>query len=98
MLIVNGAYRGQEARLEDIHQDTFCVDVTLLTVGFESFPSLAFSDHSRHLGFDDSQSTEQHGLRRCVEVSRLGLAVPTVVVVFCHLSVHIRVLERRRLF
>lgn len=32
VLIVNGAYRGQEATLEDIHQDTFSVDITLLTV------------------------------------------------------------------
>ncbi len=32
VLIVNGAYRGQEATLEDIHQDSFSVDVTLLTV------------------------------------------------------------------
>jgi len=31
VLIVNGAYRGEEATLEDIHQDTFSVDVTLLT-------------------------------------------------------------------
>ncbi|CAF0784503.1 unnamed protein product [Rotaria sordida] len=30
VLIVNGAYRGQEATLEDIHQDTFSVDVTIL--------------------------------------------------------------------
>jgi DNA/RNA-binding protein KIN17 len=34
VLIVNGAYRGQEATLEDIHQDSFSVDVTLLTVRF----------------------------------------------------------------
>lgn len=32
VLVVNGAYRGQTARLEDIHQDTFSVDITLLTV------------------------------------------------------------------
>jgi hypothetical protein len=32
VLIVNGAYRGQEATLEDIHQNSFSVDVTLLTV------------------------------------------------------------------
>lgn len=31
VLVVNGAYRGQEARLEEIHQDKFSVDVTLLT-------------------------------------------------------------------
>jgi len=31
VLIVNGAYRGQEATLDDIHQDKFSVDVTLLT-------------------------------------------------------------------
>lgn len=31
LLIVNGAYRGQEATLEEIHQDKFSVDVTLLT-------------------------------------------------------------------
>ncbi len=35
VLIVNGAYRDQEATLEDIHQDTFSVDVTLLTVRSE---------------------------------------------------------------
>ncbi len=34
-MIVNGAYRGQEAILEDIHQDAFSVDVTLLTVRFQ---------------------------------------------------------------
>lgn len=33
LLIVNGAYRGQQATLEEIHQDKFSVDVTLLTVG-----------------------------------------------------------------
>jgi DNA/RNA-binding protein KIN17 len=32
VLVVNGAYRGQQAILEDIHQDTFSVDITLLTV------------------------------------------------------------------
>jgi DNA/RNA-binding protein KIN17 len=32
VLVVNGAYRGQQATLEDIHQDTFSVDITLLTV------------------------------------------------------------------
>ncbi|CAF1354824.1 unnamed protein product, partial [Adineta ricciae] len=31
VLIVNGAYRGEEATLEDIHQDTFSVDLTLTT-------------------------------------------------------------------
>ncbi|CAF1397828.1 unnamed protein product [Adineta ricciae] len=31
VLIVNGAYRGQEAMLEAIHQESFSVDVTLLT-------------------------------------------------------------------
>ena len=31
-MIVNGAYRGQEAILDDIHEDSFAVDVTLLTV------------------------------------------------------------------
>jgi len=30
-LIVNGAYRGEEAILEDLHQDKFCVDVTIQT-------------------------------------------------------------------
>lgn len=35
VLIVNGAYRGQEATLEDIHQDSFSVDVTLLTVRYK---------------------------------------------------------------
>jgi DNA/RNA-binding protein KIN17 len=35
VLVVNGAYRGQEATLEDIHQDTFSVDITLLTVRVE---------------------------------------------------------------
>jgi DNA/RNA-binding protein KIN17 len=34
ILVVNGAYRGQQAILEDIHQDTFSVDITLLTVRF----------------------------------------------------------------
>jgi DNA/RNA-binding protein KIN17 len=34
LLVVNGAYRGQQAILEDIHQDTFSVDITLLTVRF----------------------------------------------------------------
>lgn len=32
VLIVNGAYRGQQAILEDIHQEKFSVDITLLTV------------------------------------------------------------------
>ncbi|CAF3390589.1 unnamed protein product [Rotaria sp. Silwood1] len=31
VLVVNGAYRGQQATLEEIHQDTFSVDITLLT-------------------------------------------------------------------
>jgi len=31
VLIVNGAYRGEEAILEDLHQDKFCVDVTIQT-------------------------------------------------------------------
>jgi len=30
VLIVNGAYRGQVATLDNIHQDTFSVDVTIL--------------------------------------------------------------------
>ena len=90
MLIVNGAYRGQEARLEDIHQDTFCVDVTLLTVGFESFASAAFSDRLCRLGFDDSQSAEQHGLRRCVEVSRLGLGMHIIIVVVFFTCLYIK--------
>ena len=34
VLIVNGAYRGQEATLEEIHEEAFSVDVTLLSVGF----------------------------------------------------------------
>ena len=34
VLVVNGAYRGQQAILEAIHQDTFSVDITLLTVSF----------------------------------------------------------------
>jgi DNA/RNA-binding protein KIN17 len=34
VLVVNGAYRGQQAILEAIHQDTFSVDITLLTVRF----------------------------------------------------------------
>ncbi|CAF2984623.1 unnamed protein product [Rotaria socialis] len=29
VLLVNGAYRGQEAILEDIHQDAFSIDVTI---------------------------------------------------------------------
>lgn len=32
VLVVNGAYRGQQAILKDIHTDTFSVDITLLTV------------------------------------------------------------------
>jgi DNA/RNA-binding protein KIN17 len=32
VLVVNGAYRGQQAILEDIHQNTYSVDITLLTV------------------------------------------------------------------
>ena len=32
VLVVNGAYRSQQARLEEIHQETFSVDITLLTV------------------------------------------------------------------
>jgi len=35
VLVVNGAYRGQEATLEEIHQERFSVDITLLTVSFE---------------------------------------------------------------
>lgn len=35
VLVVNGAYRGQQAILEDIHQDKFSVDITLLTVRCE---------------------------------------------------------------
>lgn len=31
VLVVNGAYRGQQAILEDIHQERFSVDITLLT-------------------------------------------------------------------
>lgn len=33
VLVVNGAYRRQEAILEAIHQELFSVDITLLTVG-----------------------------------------------------------------
>ena len=33
ILIVNGAYRGQQAILEDIHQDKYSVDITLLFNG-----------------------------------------------------------------
>jgi hypothetical protein len=40
---VNGAYRGQEATLEDIHQDAFSVDVTLLTVRLE-FECVSFME------------------------------------------------------
>ncbi len=43
VLIVNGAYRGQEATLEDIHQDAFSVDVTLLTVRLE-FDCVSFME------------------------------------------------------
>jgi len=49
VLIVNGAYRGQEAILEDIHQDTFSVDVTLLTgsmVGIR-LDNMAYEDVSK---------------------------------------------------
>jgi hypothetical protein len=61
VLIVNGAYRGQEATLEDIHQDSFSVDVTLLTVRKTYFSlnkilSIVFQ------GFNDRYSTRQYGL------------------------------------
>ncbi|CAF1375437.1 unnamed protein product [Adineta steineri] len=49
VLIVNGAYRGEEATLEDIHQDTFSVDVTILTgsmVGTR-FNNIAYEDVSK---------------------------------------------------
>lgn len=73
-MIVNGAYRGQEATLEDIHQDSFAVDVTLLTVRnklirrndrMKIFFSFVFQ------GFNDRYSTQQYGLRRCFEISGL---------------------------
>jgi len=49
VLIVNGAYRGQEATLEDIHQDSYSVDVTLLTgsmVGIR-LDNMAYEDVSK---------------------------------------------------
>jgi len=49
VLIVNGAYRGQEAILEDIHQDAFSVDVTLLTGSMTGtrFDNMAYEDVSK---------------------------------------------------
>lgn len=56
VLIVNGAYRGQEAMLEDIHEDTFSVDVTLLTVS-SPLDGLEFDRHgSFRLGIDGRNS------------------------------------------
>jgi len=49
VMIVNGAYRGQEATLEDIHQDSYSVDVTLLTgsmVGIR-LDNMAYEDVSK---------------------------------------------------
>ena len=42
VLVVNGAYRGQEAILEAIHQESFSVDVTLLTVGVNQVRNCKF--------------------------------------------------------
>ncbi|CAF4366466.1 unnamed protein product [Adineta steineri] len=49
VLIVNGAYRGEEATLEDIHQDTFSVDVTILTGSMigTRFNNIAYEDVSK---------------------------------------------------
>jgi hypothetical protein len=59
VLVVNGAYRGQEATLEDIHQDTFSVDVTLLTVRLV----FCFGESKYYvLGFNDWHSTRKYGL------------------------------------
>jgi DNA/RNA-binding protein KIN17 len=55
VLVVNGAYRGQEATLEDIHQDTFSVDITLLTVRVEILFLLKIRNCSV-LGFHDRYS------------------------------------------
>ncbi|UJR35723.1 hypothetical protein I4U23_028473 [Adineta vaga] len=49
VLVVNGAYRGEEATLEEIHQDIFSVDITLLTgsmVGMR-FNNIAYEDVSK---------------------------------------------------
>ncbi len=55
VLVVNGAYRGQEATLEEIHQDTFSVDITLLTVRFEMFLIISNKNFA-FLGFNDWHS------------------------------------------
>ena len=52
VLVVNGAYRGQEATLEEIHQDTFSVDITLLTVRLKIFLIISNENFS-FLGFND---------------------------------------------
>jgi len=46
VLIVNGAYRNEEATLENIHQDSFSVDVTLVT-GSIRVNNLAYEDVSK---------------------------------------------------
>jgi hypothetical protein len=53
VLVVNGAYRGQQAILEDIHQETFSVDITLLTVRFEINYFSVEHRNIRFLGFND---------------------------------------------
>ena len=64
VLIVNGAYRGQEATLEDIHQDSFSVDVTLLTVRKIRIDKIDLMK-IRFLfcqGLNDRYSIEQYGV------------------------------------
>jgi len=49
LLIVNGAYRGEKATLEEIHEDSFSVDVTLLSgpMMFTRINDLVYEDVSK---------------------------------------------------